>query len=79
MGDDRPVDGQHALETLGGAGEIVCRRHDRTPATSLGLQDVHQVLLGRGIDAGDRLVEQVEIGLPDQGASEEHAASLTAR
>ena len=49
------------------------------PRRASRLQDVHQVLLGRGVDAGDRLVEQVQVRLGGQGAGEEDAPPLAAR
>ena len=38
-----------------------------------------QVLLGRGVDAGDRLVEEVQVGLRRERPGEEHAPALAAR
>ena len=51
------------LEALGGAGQVVGRRDDRLAAPRLGLEDVHEVFLGRGVDAGHRLVEQEQVRL----------------
>ena len=61
VSDDRPVDGRDLLEALRGAGQVVGRRDDRLPAAGLGLEDVHQVLLCRRVDAGDRLVEEEQV------------------
>ena len=55
------------LEALGGAGEVVRRRDDRPAAGGLGLEEVHQVLLRRDVDAGHRLVEEVQVRLRPRG------------
>ena len=79
VGHDRAIDRQHLLEPLGRAGEVVGGRDDRLAPLRLGLEEVHQVLLRRRVDAGDRLVEQEQVGLRGQRAGEEHAPSLAAR
>ena len=43
------------------------------------LEDIHQVLLGRDVDAGDGLVEEVQVGFRRQGPSEEDPPALAAR
>ena len=48
------------------------------PGPASRLEDVHQVLLGRGVDPRDGLVEQVEVGVRRQGTGQEHATSLAA-
>ena len=78
VGDDRPVDGQHLLEPLGGAGEVVGGRDDRLAPLRLGLEEVHQELLGRRVDPGDRLVEQEQVRLRGERAGEEHPPPLAA-
>ncbi len=49
------------------------------PAAASRLEDLHQVLLGRGVDARDRFVEQVQVRLGREGPAEEHAPALAAR
>ncbi len=78
VGDDRAVHREHLLEALGRAGEVVRGRDDRLAALRLGLEDVHQELLGRRVDAGHRLVEQEQVGLGGEGPGEEHAPPLAA-
>ncbi len=78
VGDDRAVHRQHLLEALGGAGEVVGRGDDRLAAGRLGLEEVHQQLLGGGVDAGHRLVQQEQVRLGGERPGEEHAPSLAA-
>ena len=49
------------------------------PRCGLRLEEVHQELLRRRVDAGHRLVEQEQVGLRRQRAGEEHAPPLAAR
>ena len=79
VGDDPAVDGRHLLEALRGAGEVVRRRDDRLAAAGLGLEEVHELLLRRRVDAGHGLVEQVEVGVRGERPGEEHAPPLAAR
>ena len=48
------------------------------PAPRLRFEDVHQLLLGRRVDAGDRLVEQVELGFRGECPGQEHPPPLAA-
>ena len=70
VGDDPAVDGRDLLEALRGAGEVVRRRDDRLAAAGLGLEEVHELLLRRRVDAGHGLVEQVEVGVRGERAGE---------
>ena len=79
VGDDRPVDREHLLEPLRGGRQVVGRRDDRLAAVRLGLEEVHQELLGRRVDAGHRLVEEEQVRLRGERPGEEHAPSLAAR
>ena len=76
---DPAVDERRLVEVVGGAGEVVGRRHDGPARIRLGLQDPHQVLLGRDVDAGHRLVEEVQVGLRGERLGEEDPAPLPAR
>ena len=49
------------------------------PGTPRASRISHQVLLGRGVDAGDRLVEQVQVGPRRERPGEEDAPALAAR
>ena len=49
------------------------------PAAGLGLEQVQQVLLGRDVDPGHRLVEEVQLGRRREGAGEEDPPALAAR
>ena len=79
VGDDAAIDGQHTSEAAGGAGQVVGRRDDGLAAPGLGLQEVHEVLLGRGVDTGDRLVEEEQVRLGGERPGEEDPSPLTAR
>jgi hypothetical protein len=74
--DDPMVDRGDLLEALRGAGQVVGRGDDGLAPERLGFEEVHQLLLRRRVDAGDRLVEQVDLGVRGQGPGEEHAPSL---
>ena len=76
---DPAVDERGLVEVVGGAREVVGRRDDRPAGIRLGLEDPHQVLLGRHVDPGDRFVEQVQVGLRRERLGEEDAAALAAR
>ena len=79
VGDEPAVEQRRFVESLGGADQVVGRRDDRLARSRLGLEDVHQVLLGPDVDAGDGLVEQVELRLGGEGPREEDSAPLAAR
>ena len=66
------------MEALRGAEQVVGRRDHRLAGTRLGLQDVHEVLLGHGVDAGDGLVQQVQVGLGGDRPRQEDAPALAA-
>ena len=78
MDHDRAVDREHLLEALGGAGQVVGGRDHRPSRRRLGLEEVHQQLLGRGVDAGHGLVEQEQVGFGGERPGEEHAPPLAA-
>ena len=67
------------MEALRGAGEIVRGGDDRSATGSLGVKDVHDLLLRRGINAGDRLVEQIDLWVRSDRTRQEDPATLTAR
>ena len=77
--DDPPIDQGRLLEPMGRTGQVMGGGHDGLAGPGLGLQDVHQVLLGRGVDAGDRLVEEIQLRFRGQGPGEEDPPSLAAR
>ena len=79
LGDEPAVEQRRLVESLGGADQVVGRGDDRLAGPRLGLEDVHQVLLGPRVDAGDRLVEQVQLGFGGDGPGEEDPAALAAR
>ena len=49
------------------------------PRQSFGVEDRHEVLLRRRVDAGDRLVKEVQVRFRREGAREECAPALAAR
>ena len=79
MGDDPPGEGDHIMEALRGAGEIVRGRDDRAATGSLGVEDVHDLLLRRGIHAGHRFVEQINLRISGDRTCQEDPATLTTR
>ena len=78
-GHDPAVDEGRLVEAVGGAGQVVGGCDHRPSGPRLGLQDVHQVLLGRRVDAGDRLVQQVEVRVSRDCPGQEDPTPLTAR
>ena len=79
VGDDGAVHREHLLEALRRGRQVVGRGDDRLAAVRLGLEEVHQQLLGRRVDAGDRLVEEEQVRLRGERPGEEHAPALAAR
>jgi hypothetical protein len=77
--DNTAGEGDHIVESLSGAGEIVRRRYDRATARSFGIEDVHDLLLRRWINTGYGLVEQVDRGVCGDRTSQEDPAALTTR
>ena len=71
------VEERGLLEPLGRAQEVVGGGDDGPPGTRLRLEHVHELLLGRGVDAGDRLVEEVQIRLGGERTRQEDAPALT--
>src|SRR5438034_7435851 len=60
-GDYPMVQGHHGAEVLGGRRQVM-RGGDHGPAAvRLVGEQLHQVFLGRQVDAGDRFVKQVEL------------------
>src|SRR6476620_8844248 len=76
---DPPVDEQRLLDPVCRARKIMGRGDDRLAGSRLGLEDVHQVFLRRGVDAGHRLVEQVQVGVSRERPGEEDAPPLAPR
>jgi hypothetical protein len=74
--DDPPIDQGRLLEAMGRAGQVVGRGHDGSAGLGLGLEHVHQVFLGGGIDAGDGFVEEVQVGLGGERPGQEHPPAL---
>jgi hypothetical protein len=77
MGNDAFSEGDHIVEALRGAGEIVRRSHNRAATGRLGVKDVHDLLLRRGIYAGDRLIEQIDLWVRSDRPRQENPATLT--
>jgi len=79
VGHDAPVHGEHPREAPGRAGQVVGRGDDRLATPGLRLEEVHEVLLRRRVDPGDRLVEEEQIRLGRKRPGQEDAAPLTTR
>jgi hypothetical protein len=74
-----PCQGNHVMESLCGTGEIVRGGDDGAPASRLGVQDVHDLLMRHGVNPCDRFVKQVDLWIGGEGTRNEDAASLPAR
>jgi hypothetical protein len=72
-------EGDHIVEALCGAGEIVRGGDDRAASRRLGVEDVHDLLLGRRIDARHWLVKQIDLRIGGDGTRQEDPAPLTTR
>src|SRR5712671_2899901 len=70
LGDEPSVEEGRLLEPLGRADEVVGRRDDGLARSRLGLEDVHQLLLGPSVDARDGLVEEVQLWIGGDRTSE---------
>jgi len=77
-GDETAVQGDDRIEMGGRGGQVVRGGDDGAATLRLGMQDRHQVLLGRDVHAGDRLVEQVELGIRRDRACQERTPALAA-
>jgi hypothetical protein len=66
----------HVMEPLGGAGKVVRGGDHRTPASRLGIQDVHDLLLRHRVHSGDRLVEQINLRVRSERTRNEHPSAL---
>ena len=73
------VDSCYPMEPLGRTRKVMGRRNHGAATLGLVFEDVHQVFLGGGVDARDRLIKEVEGRICCEGASQEHAAPLAAR
>ena len=79
VGNDPPGEGDHIVEALRGAGEIVRGGNDRAATRRLGVKDVHDLLLRRGIHAGYRFVKQINLRISGDRTCQEDPATLTTR
>jgi hypothetical protein len=69
----------HVMEPLSGAGEVMRGGDHRTPASRLGIQDVHDLLLRHRVHSGDRLVEQINLRVRSERTRNEDASPLPSR
>src|SRR6266566_5348486 len=67
LSDEPSVYESCLVKALRSADEVMSRGDDRLARFCLGLQDVHQVLLCPGIDTGNRLLKEVELGIGCDG------------
>ena len=77
--DDAAVDERGLLEALRRADQVVGRGDDGLAGPRLALEHVHQLFLGRRVDPGHRLVEEVQLRLGGDRPGEEHPPPLAAR
>jgi hypothetical protein len=77
VGNNALCEGNDIMEALRGTGEVVRRRYNRAASGSLGIEDVHDLLLRRGVDASDRLVEQIDLRICGDRTRQEDPAALT--
>src|SRR3982075_1425225 len=71
--DDAAVHRDHAREVRDDARQVVRRDEERASPLRQSLEQAHQLLLGRRIDAGGGLVEEEQLRFGHQGAREQHA------
>jgi hypothetical protein len=67
------------VKALRGTGEIVRGCDDRSSACRFGIKDVHDLLLRRWVDAGDRLVKQIDLWVSGDRTRQEDPTTLTTR
>jgi hypothetical protein len=79
MGYDVTSKGDHIVEALRGAGEIVRGCDHGAAASRFRIEDVHDLLLRRWVNARDGLVEQVDLWICGDRTRQEHPAALTTR
>jgi hypothetical protein len=79
MGNNALCEGDHIVEALCSAGEIVCGGDDRPATRRFSVKDVHDLLLRRGVNARDRFVEQIDLWIRSDRTRQENPAALTAR
>jgi hypothetical protein len=79
MGNDATSKGDHIVEALRGAGEIVRGCDHGAAASRFRIEDVHDLLLRRWVNARDGLVEQVDLWVCGDRTRQEHPAALTTR
>ena len=79
VGEDLAVDDDEAVEPLGRAVQIVRRHQDGEPVRDKSAHEHQQRALGRGVDAGRRLVEQQQQRLLRDRARDERSLLLSAR
>ena len=78
VGDDAAVHADDVGQVGGEAVEVMGGEDDRDAVLVQVGEQVQDVVPGRDIDPACRLVEEEELRLPQQGASEEHALLLAA-
>ncbi len=79
VGDNRFIDDDNAIEPGLGRFEIVGAHQHRLALRNKFMQDTLQHFFGSGVDAGGRFVEQQDLRLTRQSASEKDALLLSAR
>ena len=67
----------HIMEPLSGAGKVVRGCYHRPTASRLGIQDVHDLLLGDRVYSGDWFVEQIDLRVRGECARNEHPPPLS--
>ena len=77
--DDAAVDERRLLEALRRTDQVMGRGDDRLAGAGLALEHVHQLFLGRGVDPGHGLVEEVQLRLGGDRLGEEDPPALAAR
>jgi hypothetical protein len=66
----------HVVEPLSGAGKVVRGCYHRPPASRLGIQDVHDLLLRHRVHSGDRLIQQIDLRIRSECARNENPSAL---
>ncbi len=76
LGHEPAVEERRLVEPLRGADQVMGRGDHGLARSRLGLQDVHEVFLGPGVDAGHGLVQKIELGVAGEGTGQKDTPSL---
>jgi hypothetical protein len=79
VGNHASREGNYIVKTLCGARKVMRSGHDGSTACRFGIKDVHDLFLGRGVDACDRFVKKINLRIGGDRACQEDPATLATR